>query len=82
VVLKFSPQVARRVGETRWHRSEQVEPLEDGSLLWRAWIAEPREMMYWVRGWGADVEVVKPEGLRRAMIAEAEKLREVYAEEG
>jgi CRISPR-associated endonuclease/helicase Cas3 len=64
VVLKFSARVANRVRETRWHRSEQVTEWEDGSLLWRAWIAEPQEMLPWVRGWGADVEVMEPEKLR------------------
>lgn len=78
VILKFGPRVARRVGETRWHRSEQVSVLEDGSLLWRAWIAEPQEMMPWIRGWGADVEVIAPEEIRRALVAEVERLREVY----
>ena len=58
VVLHFSKQVARRICETRWHPSEQVLLQEDGSLIWRAKIAEPREMMPWIRGWGCDVEVV------------------------
>lgn len=78
VVLKFGRRVAQRVGETRWHRSEQVTELEDGSLLWRALIAEPQEMMPWIRGWGADVEVIEPEGLREAVKAEVERLNHVY----
>lgn len=78
VRLLFRPSVARRVGETRWHRSEQVELQKDGSLLWRALIAEPREMMPWVRGWGADVEVLQPEWMREAMMAEAKELIGVY----
>jgi predicted DNA-binding transcriptional regulator YafY len=78
VILKFGQRVARRVGETRWHRSEQVTVLEDGSLLWRAWIAEPQEMMPWIRGWGADVEVLAPESMRKAMEEEVGRLRGVY----
>jgi CRISPR-associated endonuclease/helicase Cas3 len=68
VVLQFAPRVTHRVGETRWHRSEQVTQLDDGSLLWRAWVAEPREMLPWIRGWGADVEVVEPESLRKVIL--------------
>jgi len=64
VVLRFHPRVAGRVRETRWHRSEQIEEQPDGSLVWRARVAEPQEMLPWVRGWGADVEVVEPEELR------------------
>jgi CRISPR-associated endonuclease/helicase Cas3 len=78
VVLKFHPRVAQRVQETRWHRSEAVEEQPDGSLLWRAWVAEPREMMPWIRGWGADVEVVKPEELRETMVNESRRLARLY----
>jgi len=78
VVLKFGPRVAGRVGETQWHRSEQASELEDGSLLWRAWIAEPQEMMPWIRGWGAEVEVLAPESLRQSIKAEVERLDKIY----
>ena len=78
VVLRFSPHVARRVQETRWHRSERTEPQPDGSLVWRAQIAEPKEMLPWIRGWGADVEVLGPEGLRGTLEAEVQKMAKVY----
>jgi len=78
VVLKFSPRVAQRVGETRWHRSEQVAVQQDGSLLWRARIAEPQEMMPWIRGWGAEVEVLEPSDLRQKMVEESRRLCAVY----
>ncbi len=71
VVLRFHPRVTLRVKETRWHSSQRIEETPDGSLLWRARIAEPQEMLPWVRGWGADVEVLEPEGLREMMTGEA-----------
>ncbi|MEW6568784.1 MAG: WYL domain-containing transcriptional regulator [Chloroflexota bacterium] len=78
VVLRFHPRVARRAAETEWHRSQQIEELPDGSLLWRVRVAEPQEMMPWIRGWGADVEVLGPEGLRESMRLEAERLGRLY----
>lgn len=78
VALKFSPNVARRVRETQWHPSEQEEAQPDGSILWRARIAEPKEMIPWIRGWGADCEVLAPEGLRKALEREARKMARVY----
>lgn len=78
VQLKFSPTVAARVRETRWHRSEVVETLPDGSLLWRASIAEPQEMLPWIRGWGADCEVLAPDWLRKKLENEAKRLARVY----
>lgn len=81
VELLFHPRVAQRVGETRWHRSEQVTVQEDGSLLWCALIAEPREMMPWVRGWGSDVEVIKPQWMRDELYQQSQELWNIYHRE-
>lgn len=78
VQLKFHPRVARRVRETRWHRSENVVEQADGSLLWEAMIAEPQEMLPWIRGWGADVEVIGPEGLRTELLREIRRYMRAY----
>jgi predicted DNA-binding transcriptional regulator YafY len=78
VKLKFSQRVAPRVRETRWHPTEQVSVNDDGSLLWCALIAEPREMMPWVRGWGADVEVMEPIELKDEMIKQSLDLFKIY----
>jgi CRISPR-associated endonuclease/helicase Cas3 len=79
VKLKFaSGEAARRVQESVWHPLEQVTPAEDGGCLWQAPIAEPREMLPWVRGWGSDCTVLEPEGLRQALRCEARKLARLY----
>jgi CRISPR-associated endonuclease/helicase Cas3 len=78
VVLRFHPRVVQRVRETRWHRSEKLVELTDGYLEWRAKVAEPQEMLPWIRGWGADLEVLEPAGLREALRKEAVRLAEVY----
>jgi predicted DNA-binding transcriptional regulator YafY len=78
VVLRFTGGVARRVKESRWHPSQELQDLPDGGLVWRAEIAEPREMLPWIRGWGAEVEVLEPEGLRNLLICEAQRLAQLY----
>jgi proteasome accessory factor B len=62
--LRFSPAVAGRVQETRWHPTEVVEPAEDGSLVWQAVVSGTVEIRSWILGWGADVEVLAPAELR------------------
>jgi CRISPR-associated endonuclease/helicase Cas3 len=78
VVLKFSPRVAGRALETRWHRSQKLEPQPDGSLVWRAQVASVQEMTPWIRGWGADVEVLAPASLRKEMQAASRLVAENY----
>jgi len=42
--LLFSARVAERVKETRWHRTQEIETLPDGTLIWTASVDEPIEM--------------------------------------
>ena len=79
VRLKFFPgSAARRLQESTWHPLENVTPEDDGSCLWEAPIAEWREMLPWIRQWGADCEVLGPEGLREMLMGEAKAMAEVY----
>lgn len=64
VVIRFSPAVAKRAAETRWHPSQEIEEQPDGSLLWRGRVAGMREIRIWIMGWGADAEVLEPPELR------------------
>jgi CRISPR-associated endonuclease/helicase Cas3 len=78
IVLRFSPHVAKRVQETQWHYSQETQVQPDGSVLWKAQVFEWVEMLPWVRGWGADVEVIEPKALRDKLKREAQRLAQVY----
>jgi CRISPR-associated endonuclease/helicase Cas3 len=79
VVLRFSAHVAHRVRETVWHPSQNLTDLPGGELVLRVHIAEPREMYPWIRGWGADVEVLAPAELRQRIAEETQAMAELYA---
>ncbi|MBM3179736.1 MAG: CRISPR-associated helicase Cas3' [Chloroflexi bacterium] len=78
VKLRFSKTVTRRVKESIWHPLEKVEDTEDGGCIWSVDIAEWREMLPWIRGWGADCEVLEPKTLREALEKEVKKMARVY----
>jgi CRISPR-associated endonuclease/helicase Cas3 len=78
VKLRFSPAVTRRVKESIWHPLEKVDDTEDGGCTWTVDIAEWREMLPWIRGWGADCEVLEPKELREVLTREAQSLAELY----
>jgi predicted DNA-binding transcriptional regulator YafY len=71
VVLRFAPEAFRRVHETCWHPSQSLAEESDGSCTLRLQVAHPREMLYWIRGWGPLVEVLEPASLREQVAAEA-----------
>jgi len=78
VVLRFHSRVVHRIRETQWHPSETLEDQPDGSVIWRAQVAEPQEMLPWIRGWGADVEVLAPEALRQIVVRTAAAMQALY----
>lgn len=69
VVLRFSPAVASRLAETRWHPSESSSAEPDGSIRWRARVSGTIEIRTWILGWGDDVEVLEPPALRAEVAA-------------
>lgn len=78
VKLRFSADATRRVKESIWHPLEKVIDTEDGGCIWSADVAEWREMLPWVRGWGADVEVLEPKKLRAEVIQHVRDLANQY----
>jgi predicted DNA-binding transcriptional regulator YafY len=77
VKLRFTQFVSKRVRETRWHPSETVTELP-GGLLWEADIGDITEIRPWIRGWGADCEVLEPASLREELTREAQRLSKLY----
>lgn len=83
VRLRFMPgYAAKRLQETRWHPTERVEILPDGGCIWEAQVAAWEEMQPWVRGWGAEAEVLEPQELREAVRGEVERLVRLYGVKG
>jgi predicted DNA-binding transcriptional regulator YafY len=79
VVLRFSPDVATRVREARWHPSEVVAEEPDGSLGWRATVAGTIEIRLWILSWGDQVEVRAPRELREDVAATHARAAARYA---
>jgi predicted DNA-binding transcriptional regulator YafY len=67
VILRFGSAVAARVAETHWHPTETREPGPGGTLIWRATVAGTIEIRLWILSWGAAVEVLAPDALRRSV---------------
>jgi len=80
VRLRFSPQVARRVAESVWHPSQQLERCDDGGCILTVQVAHPLEMKPWIRGWGPDCEVLAPPDLRAEVAAEMRQAAEAYGD--
>lgn len=78
VVLRFALEAAPYVIERTWHLSQELEPGPDGGLTLHLSIAEPREMLPWIRSWGAQVEVIAPDWLRERVAQDLMDAAEQY----
>lgn len=78
VELLFDKSIKERVLETKWHKNQTVTENDDGSLLWECYISEPREMEYWILGWGSNVKVINPPTLKQRIQDEIKKLKNIY----
>lgn len=63
--LRFTPKLARWVAAERWHPEQVGRVLEDGGYELKLPYSEDTELVMDVLRYGADCEVVGPEGLRR-----------------
>ena len=78
IVLRFNADAAPYVRERTWHTSQRIESEPDGGLTLRLCIAEPREVLPWIRSWGAQVEVIAPDWLREKIADELRAAAELY----
>lgn len=77
VHLRFTQFVTKRLKETLWHPSQEIIDTPDG-CEWKAQIGDTLEIENWIRGWGADCEVLAPQALREHMADTARRLARMY----
>lgn len=78
VVLVFEPGAARWVRERRWHPSQKIDPLKGGKIRMHLDLAVTPDFAQWVRGFGPEVVVEKPEHLARQIRDAAWRLLDRY----
>jgi predicted DNA-binding transcriptional regulator YafY len=70
VRVKFLPQVARCVLESRWHHSQCLIKEKDGCVVAEFELSDTTELKSWVMSFGAKAIVLEPEGLRQEILDE------------
>ena len=67
VRLRFDADLATYVREKQWHPRQQVKARRGGGLDLSFPVADPRDVLAWVLGFGAHVRVIAPSTLRDAV---------------
>ena len=76
--LRFDPFAASFVRERKWHDSQQVQELSDGGLELTLSLGNFFEVQQWILSWGAHVEVLAPDDLRKSVAQVAEGIQNLY----
>jgi predicted DNA-binding transcriptional regulator YafY len=82
VRLRFAGPAARYVREKVWHPSQRVRELRGGGVELTLRVGHLLEVKRWALSWGADCEVLRPEGLRREVRVELGKAAGNYLRGG
>lgn len=73
VEIDFTPDAAEIVTETVWHKTQQVQRLDDGSVRMTFTVDGLDEIVWWILGWSGRAKVKRPEELRTAVIQRLEQ---------
>ena len=78
VRLRFRRKVAGNVAEVRWHRNQQTQFNDDGTLDFRVKVDGLGEISWWILGYGDQVEVLSPPALRNKIAGVARAVLAQY----
>lgn len=78
VCVEFAPEIAPFVKERRWHQSQRVVTKADDTIVVTIETSLTPELVQWILGFGARAKVLEPEGLKKHIAEEAEKLLSIY----
>ena len=76
--LKFAPDVATIMEETKYHPSQEVKRQADGSVIMTIKVAISMEFCSWILRWGEKVEVLEPEELRQEITRTVREMTKIY----
>ncbi len=82
VHLRFAPKVAGNVAEVQWHHSQQVSWNDDGAIDFKAKVDGLGEILWWILGYGDQVEVLAPALLRKRLGNMAQSMAAKYNQVG
>lgn len=72
--LLFDSSLANYILEREWHKGQQMEQREDGSVYLKFSSNQRQQVLSWVLGFGPAVKVLAPESLRDEVIESAKKV--------
>lgn len=82
IALLFRDGAGNHLRETPLSTDQKLKSISDQELQVAATVTDTPQLRWWLLGFGARVEVLRPAGLRREMVAETAGLAAMYGKNG
>lgn len=79
VTLLFDADIDHYITEIQWHPEQEVKRMKDNRIRLRFPYVNNDDLFYWILGFGAAVEVVRPKQLREMIAEEINLMNKRYA---
>jgi predicted DNA-binding transcriptional regulator YafY len=78
IEIEFDSEIADYIASREWHRSQQIDVHQDGSILMRLCVSNDQPLRTWILGFGGVARVVSPKSLAQGILEEIQAARERY----
>lgn len=78
IELIFSSNIANHLEETPLAHDQVISKIDNNHVKVKATVANTDRLRWWIRGFGGDVEVIKPVSLRREFEEQAKSMADLY----
>ena len=78
--LQFDPFAARLVAERKWHASQRIREIADGSIILEMELGGLEEIQRWILSWGKHARVLAPKELVTRVRDEAREISKLYGD--
>ncbi len=78
VKLKITGYMVRYITERKWHKSEKLTKLSDGSITLEYKVNDLTEIKFWILSMGSSCEVLSPKELRTEIHSELQYASRLY----
>lgn len=75
---KFKKSAGNHLFDTPLSSDQEIEETPDGFLIVKATVTRNHQFIWWILGFGADIEVIEPDSLRQKIALTAVEMARIY----
>lgn len=79
IKIKLDPLIAQLARERKWHASQKLSKMRDGSTLLTLRVGLAPDLENWILSWGAHAKVLAPKSLQTRIAKQLRQAAEAYA---